>query len=197
MPLFYWNKIRISKIKKEAVDSLYKNYSGYKERKGIVRFYFYFLPFIVAIAFLFFGIKVNSNIANYFIMGITIFAGLFFSLLLVVADKYNVRKKDLIDNNNEEALNYLRRYKIFSEHLIAQISYCIIISVYLLILMFLAQLTGIHVSIDWIYLKYFLIGGKYLLNGLIFYYGFRYIILLFVILSAMFTMLFEDINRSR
>lgn len=167
-----WTKIKIWEIRKDALQSLRKDYNGkiVKDR-GIVFAYYYAFPFVISIVFLAIGVTINTDIANYFITGISIFAGLFFNLLLVVADKLNVRKRFLDTDQNEETKNYVIRYRHFSEQLISQISYGIVISIGLIILMFFSHFKSWLPQTDIHYFKIIYKILKYILNGLIFYNG--------------------------
>lgn len=190
-----WTKIKIWEIRKDALESLRKDYNGrIVKNKRIVFSYYYAFPFVVAVTFLIIGVTVDTDIANYFITGISIFAGLFFNLLLVVADKLNERKRLLDTNTNEETKNYVIRYRHFSEQLIAQISYGIVISIGLIILMFLTHFKIWLPETDICQIKILYKILKYMLNGLIFYNGTQFIIMLFVILSSMYVMLLDDLK---
>ena len=134
-----WNKIKIREIKKDALDSLKKDYNGKVVKNHLVQLYYYTIPLIISLILLFSRAIITTEIANYFITGISIFAGLSFNLLLAIADKLNVRKRLLDNDINEETKNYVTRYRHFSEQLISQISYCIIISIVLILLMFLTH----------------------------------------------------------
>jgi hypothetical protein len=193
-----WTKIKIWEIRKDALESLKKDYNGrIVKNKKIVISYYYLLPFLISIVFLAIGVTIDKEIANYFITGISIFAGLFFNLLLVVADKLNIRKRLLDNDPNEETRNYVKRYRHFSEQLISQISYGIIISIGLIILMFLTHFKTWLPSTDIVYVKLTYKVLKYLLNGLIFYNGMQFIIMLFVILSSMYVMLLDDLKLKK
>ena len=190
-----WTKIKIWEIRKDALESLRKDYNGkiVKDRR-IVFTYYYAFPFVISIVFLSIGVTINTEIANYFITGISIFAGLFFNLLLVVADKLNVRKRFLDSDQNEETKNYVIRYRHFSEQLISQISYGIVISIGLIMLMFFTHFRSWLPQTDIHCIKIIYKILKYILNGLIFYYGTQFIIMLFVILSSMYVMLLDDLK---
>ena len=64
---------------------------------------------------------------------------LFFNLLIVVSEKMEKRKK-LLNSTYEPTHKYAKDYKIFSERLIASISYAIVLSVLIIGLMFFTQL---------------------------------------------------------
>lgn len=190
-----WTKIKIWEIRKDALESLRKDYNGriIKDKRLVISYYYAF-PLIVTITFLAIGVTINTDIANYFITGISIFAGLFFNLLLVVADKLNIRKRLLDNDTSEETKNYVIRYRHFSEQLISQISFGIVISIGLIILMFFANFKSWLPDTDICYVKIIYKILKYILNGLIFYNGTQFIIMLFVILSSMYVMLLDELK---
>jgi hypothetical protein len=190
-----WTKIKVWEIRKDALLSLRKDYNGrVVKNKSAFLAYYYVVPLSISATFLLIGVSINSEISNYFITAISIFAGLFFNLLLVVADKLNVRKKMLENDQNEETVNYVKRYTHFSEQLISQISYTIVISLSLIVLMFLIHFKSWlpHCDLEYVKMTYKVL--KYILNGMIFYIGMQFIIMLFVILSSMYVMLLDDIK---
>jgi len=190
-----WTKIKIWEIRKDSLLSLRKDINNrIVKNKFNVILYYNLIPLIIAIIFLIIGVTINSEIANYFITAISIFAGLFFNLLLVVASKLNERKKIIDSNSDEETVNYVERYTNFSEQLISQISYTIILSLLLIVLMFFIHFKKWLPHFEWQYLSLFYHGLKCLLNGIIFYIGVQFIVMLFVILSSMYTMLLDDIK---
>ncbi|MEP0984945.1 hypothetical protein [Ekhidna sp.] len=172
-----------------------KDYNGRRVKdRWIFITYYYNIPAIVALTVVLLGASITSEISNYFITGISIFAGLFFNLLLVVADKMNVKKRILDLDSNEETKNYVIRYKHFSEQLISQISYAIVISLVLIILMFLTHFGTWLSTIDAIDLTNFISFYIPILDTVIFYFGVKFIIMLFVILSSMYVMLLDDLK---
>lgn len=190
-----WTKIKIWEIRKDALLSLRKDINDriVKDKFGVI-LYYNLIPLTIAIIFLIIGVTINSEIANYFITAISIFAGLFFNLLLVVADKLNERKKIIIADSDEETVNYVKRYTNFSEQLISQISYTIVLSLLLIVLMFLIHFKDWLPNFEWQYIKLVYHSLKCVLNGMIFYFGVQFIVMLFVILSSMYTMLLDDIK---
>lgn len=189
-----WSKIKVSEIKKDALLSLNKDYNGRLIKKSTVLIYFKIVPALFSVVLLLSGAKINTDIANYFITGISLFAGLFFNLLLIVADKLNLRKRLLEKDTNEETINYVKRYRHFSEQLISQISYTIIISIGIIVLMFFTYFRVWLPHTDIMIVKYVYKVLKYLLNGMIFYYGIQFILMIFVILSSMYIMLLDDLK---
>lgn len=196
-----WTKIKISEIRKDAIHSLYKDYNGRViKKKRVIWWYFYILPFIIMMMMLGFHLFVNKDMASYFITGISIFAGLFFNLLLVVADKLNARKLLLENDTNEGTVNYVKRYRHFSEQLISQISYTIVLSIYIILLMFLTQFKNwfpLNENESREFLMFSVGLFHYLFNGYVYFLGVRFLIMLFVILSSMYVMLLDDLKIKR
>lgn len=192
-----WDKIKISEIRKDALNNLFKQHNGEKvANEKVVKFYYYILPIIVSIVVLILGVTIKESIASYLITGISIFAGLFFSLLITVSDKMN-KRKELQKSLSETDVNYFKLYKKFSEQLIAYISYEIVLSVILIILILF---TFIDVNdFNFLIITTFVINLfkvlNIVLNFLIFYYGIKFLYILLIILSSMYVMLLDDINR--
>ena len=192
-----WDKIKISEIRKDALNNLFKQHNGEKVvNEKVVKFYYYILPIIVSIVVLLLGVTIKESIASYLITGISIFAGLFFSLLITVSDKMN-KRKELQKSLSETDVNYFKLYKKFSEQLIAYISYEIVLSVILIILILF---TFIDVDdFNFLIITTFVINLfkvlNIVLNFLIFYYGIKFLYILLIILSSMYVMLLDDINR--
>lgn len=199
------SEIRIFTIRKEALNSLRKDNNGTVIRSvRSILLYYYCVPFFFSVLLILFGANVTPEIATFFITGISIFAGLFFNLLLVVAEKANDRKskldlkKEQKTKINESFINYVKRYSIFSEKLISQISHCISLSIILIVLMFLTYLKELR--IDPITLDNYWfnsINFKIILDFLIFVIGAQFLILITVILSNIYSMLLEDVKFNR
>lgn len=191
-----WNKIRILEIRKEAFESLKYIDDNASEKSNIYMLYMYILPLVASALLLLIGIFITDDIATYLITSISIFAGLFFSLLFIVTERYNSKKEQLRSNENEEVLNYLIRYKNFSKFLIRQISYTIVLAIVLILLMAL-----IYFSPQVPQLNLFGYGEmirticKYIFNGVIYYFGCQFLIFIIVILGNTYVMLSDDINN--
>jgi len=189
-----WDKIKILEISRDAKDSLKKDDNGRMTNGSNYRILFYYLPLFVSVVLLFARVRINTEIANYFITAISIFAGLFFNLLLVIADKVNIRRQLINAESDEAQKNYVARYKHFSEQLISQISYTIIVSVAIIILMFLTHFSTWlprNVSQTWLEIYSIL---KIILNGIIFFFGTRFLILLLLVLSSLYKLLLDDLT---
>ena len=201
MSLKMFPKIKLNLIRKDAKDSLYKDYSGRTKNKRSVFLCLYLIPAFISIVLLVNGILVEKDFANFLVTGISIFAGLFFGLLFIVNEKYNSRKQILSEDSNEETINYLKRYKIFASQLVSQISYTICISIALIIinsiilLFYNVKITMIMLILN----KYDLIeignlSLVYIINGILFYLSAQLIYFILVILSSTYVMLMDDLD---
>ena len=192
-----WNNIKLNEIRKQAKESLkYKDFNANSTTK-VYLLYLYLLPVLFALVLLSLGLFIEKEIASYFITSISIFAGLFFSLLFIVTDKYNTKKdklKELTEEGDKEACNYLIRYKNFSKFLIRQISFTIVLAVVLILTLSIIYFLPLFPQMDSMIWKYFKLIAKYLLNGIIYYWSAQFIVFLIVILSNMYVMLLDDIN---
>lgn len=191
-----WNKIKIFEIRKDAINSLFKDIRGIEtSRKRIVIFYYYIFPLFISLFLVFLGVKIDKEIASYLITGISIFAGLFFNLLIVVSDKMKHRK--IFFNSEKEHLkNYAELYKNFSEQLTAYISYSIVLSLILIGLIFLTQIDVNNINFILLTRKSIMVFEfiKDVFSFLVFYFGNQFLLILTIILSNMYIMLIDDIN---
>lgn len=207
MPLKIWTKIRLSKIRDDAKNSLYRDFNGRIKNKSTVRVYLYGIPIFTTLILLILGVFIEKDIASYLITGISIFAGLFFGLLFIVNEKYNSRKDNLSNNRNEETINYLKRYKIFASQLMSQISYTIVLSIGIILLSSIVYFSGnININesiVEFISPKMINIATvslnllKYFLNGAIFYLSIQLVLFIIVILSSTYVMLLDDLDFNK
>jgi hypothetical protein len=192
-----WNNIKLNEIRKQAKESLkYRDFNASSETK-IYLLYLYLLPVLFSLLLLLFGLFIEKEIASYFITSISIFAGLFFSLLFIVTDKYNGKKdslQEITEKGDAETCNYLKRYKNFSTFLIRQISFTIILAIVLILLLSIIYFYPQFPQINCCIWKYVKLTGKYLLNSIIYYWIAQFVVFLIVILSNMYVMLLDDIN---
>lgn len=197
MKLKMWSKIRLNEIRRDARKSLQYRDENATQKSNTYKWFLYVLPIVLSITMLSFGVFIKSDIANYFITSISIFAGLFFSLLIVITDKYNKKKENLkilVEKEDDEAIGYLKRYKNFSIFLIRQISYTIILAGILILSMSIIYFIPQFPKYEFQCYLYLRLIAKYLTNGLIYYLGCQFIVFLLVILGNMYVMLLDDIN---
>lgn len=189
---------KIKTIRKEAIDSLYHDT---RDKKLIPKYAFiivyYVFPFVISIILVVLKLFLNEDSITYFITGISIFAGLFFNLLIVVSDKMDKRKK-LLFSKYEPTSNYAQDYKKFSERLIASISYSIFISIILIGIMFLTQLKyeKLLVFCSSNCVNKITNISNYFFNFLSYFLGYQLIIFLIHILTEIYDMLIHDMNTT-
>lgn len=190
--------LKLKKIRSEAIHSLYyDNRDKLISSKFKLNLFYYGIPFFFSSLLICLNQLLNENSITYFITGISIFAGLFFNLLIVVSDKMEKRKK-LLHSNYEPTHKYAKDYKIFSERLIASISYAIILSIIVIGLMFFTQLNYVRLEkyFEKEYILYLNIISDYFFNFFSYFFGFQFIILLLHILTDIYDMLIHDMNTN-
>lgn len=153
------------------------------------------IPLLISLLISCFNTKISNNNSGILVTGISIFAGLLFSLLFIVTDKLNLRKVTLSNDKNEEVVNYLKRYKLFAKKTIHQISYTILLSILLILLIFLNDYP------NWLNFEcpyYSFLAQKYFgftLKTFFYYSSLQFLYFLLTILASMFSMLSEDITK--
>lgn len=190
--------LKLKDIRKEAIHSLYyDNREKLISSKLKLNLFYYGIPFILSTILICLNQVLNENSITYFITGISIFAGLFFNLLIVVSDKMEKRKK-LLNSTYEPTHKYAKDYKIFSERLIASISYAILLSIIIIGLMFFTQLNyAILVKyFSKVFVEYLNKISDYFFNFASYFIGFQFIILLLHILTDIYDMLIHDMNTT-
>lgn len=197
MQLKIWDKFRLNEIRLEAKKTLtYKDFNA-SSKSNIYILYLYIIPIFIAILLLVSNVYLETEIANYFITSISIFAGLFFSLLFVVTDKYSLKReilKDAIKNEDDEAIEYLKRYKNFASTLVKQISYAIILAGGIIMLMSIIYFSHKLKFPEYVLCIRVKFISKLFINGLIYYLGCQFITFLIIILSNMYVMLLDTIS---
>jgi hypothetical protein len=154
---FQWNKFSIWQIRRHAIDSLYLDENGEGHKKWIVNLYFHFFPLFCSLSLLGLGVFMSDDVSNYLITGVSIFAGLFFNLLLIIADKLKIRKEVLSSVKTEAKENYLKRFEIFSSQFISTISYAIVQSIWLILLILLCKINVFEADVEQITFLYYFI----------------------------------------
>lgn len=187
---------KLYSIRRESLNALYyDNRNRLIASKWKLNLIYYGLPILLSVALILLDQKLTENSITYFITGISIFAGLFFNLLIVVSEKMDKRKKQL-ESDYEPTSDYAKDYKLFSERLIASISYAIILSILVIGLMFFTQ-------IDYQSLSEYLIDdavvwikkiSDYIFNFFAYFVGLKFLILLLHILIDIYDMLIHDMN---
>ncbi len=158
-----FGKINASRIIKDHILTL-KNYRTGKLHKPDL-FLFFFIPLIISILLIYFGILLNSEIVNVLITSFSIFAGLLLNLLLLVFDIAG--KSSNSEQNIVEAL----------KEVYINISFCILICISTIVF-----LLGFFIKTNF---------GSYLyiLSFLVYYPLFVFIFTLFMVLKRIYLLL--------
>lgn len=168
---------------------------GYRSIKGGSRTFIlilvYFLCPLLFAAFMSFNdYKISGNVTSDIVGGIGLFAGLMFTLLFVVTSNYKNRKEQLSGNDDEENINYIKRYHAFTEDAVSLISYSIVKAGLVIII------TIIYVSVlpeDGVEEKSSLLVR--ILNGLLIMQLVQFLMIIVRILKEMYAMLYDDISK--
>lgn len=176
------SKLNILQIRKDAIYAI-------KENVNYLSFFivYYMFPILCAILVHFSGYELNAGLFGNLISGISLFAALLFSLIFVVTNNFSNRKVQH-QSTDEEVVRYLKNYKKFSNNIVALISYTIIKSILIIILLifsdayidYLDNKSNLFIMIIWDIIILLLI---------------QFLIYIVVILKEMYVMQYEDINR--
>ncbi|SHM80971.1 hypothetical protein [Flavobacterium xanthum] len=188
--------LKLKNIRSEAIHSLYyDNRDKLISSKLKLNIFYYGIPCIISTILICLNQLLDENSITYFITGISIFAGLFFNLLIVVSEKME-KRKNLLHSAYEPTSKYAQDYKIFCERLIASISYAILLSIATIGLMFFTQLN--YIRLEKYFIKEFVdnlnLVSDYFFNFWSYFVGFQFIILLLHILTDIYDMLIHDMN---
>lgn len=172
----------VSKIRKEAISSIRSNSDGIRiggKRNKILFFsLFYLFPTLIAVIAWFSPISL-SELSGYVVTAISIFTGLFFSLLLNISSKIRIEK----ENKDKDVANF----KAFKENM-KQIShitqYVIFIGILIILLLLINYLLeGLNCVLDCFILSISL------------YFLVRYFICILAILNRFHFLLRDEINN--
>lgn len=188
---------KIKDIRKEALHSLNHDSDGRLLFSNLKKYSLYYvLPALISILLLLAQQFLSGDSIAYFITGISIFAGLFFNLLLVVSDKME-KRKFLVNDPYEPTRNYAIRYRTLCENLISSISYTILLSIVLIVLMFISQTTlPVFNFLEEHALKIEKVNLilKYVFNFLCYVIGIQFIFFLVHILTGIYDILIHEMN---
>lgn len=168
---------------------------GYKSIRGDSNKFVFVLIYLL-LPLLFGGLmsimdyKISGNVTSDILGGIGLFAGLMFTLLFVVTSNYKNRKDQLSGNNDEENINYIKRYHSFTEDAVSLISYSIVKAGLVIII------TIVYVSVlsENVYEQ----GHNLLiriLSGILIMQLLQFLMIIVRILKEMYAMLYDDISK--
>ena len=127
------NKLHLLEIKKKGESSITSS------RKALN-----LIAFLLAILMLLLQVRITTDLLGVLISSLAIFTGFFFTLIVYITDK-SVSKIAQITENQKEIAPSLSAHKFkesyidFTKKIIAQISYSILLSVFLMIVAFVTQ----------------------------------------------------------
>jgi len=151
------------------------------------------LPSLLSIVSVFFlGIYIKDNYVGLIIASFAIFSGFFFTLIVYVSDKATNKRKEYAHSSEESDQRFLKKYLQFSERLIIQISYSIVVSISAIILLFLTQF---DFSLTFSIKNYTIEIGKIyfiLINVFTLAVCFNFLLFLLLIISNMYALFLEE-----
>lgn len=177
----------IFRIFKNGVEALLYNVDGIKRSKTQSILFLVLIPLLMIILSILFQIKI-SNMVDILISSLSIFTALIFGILFIASEKLNQRIEDLkidIDSSNklnDEDKNYLIRYINFTRLFVKQVSFLILLSIVLIVLLVLHKLEMLYLF-------------EILLSGLSVAIAYYFALYFFSTLSNLYTLLMDDIKR--
>lgn len=168
---------QIAKILKDGITSLFYDIDGNKRPKAKIILFFVIIP----IAFSLISLKVDKlyEIVDTLLTCLSIFTALIFTVLFIVPDKLTDRIKILKEKDDDATHDYLIRFYNFTKSFVKQISFVIVLSLALIILLIMQKLYTCDI------LTFI---NSSLFVTLIFY--------VLIILSNMYILLMDDIERN-
>ena len=186
--------LKVKDIVYEAHTALFTEISGTVKPKA--KYYkilvFDVIPGLIAFYIVFMGnfLEKGAVITNYIITTCSIFAGLLFSLIIVIVDKAK-KMKETKSGQVENEFYYLSRYLRFSRHLITKIAFTILLSLSIIILLIVANLKlGIGSLIPLLFDT-----KKYVISFFVIYLSIQFIYLIVNIISDMYDVFLEEIGK--
>lgn len=151
------------------------------------------LPLILSTLSVFFlGVFIKDNYVGLIIGSFAIFSGFFFTLIVYVSDKATNKRKEYAHSSEESDQRFLKKYLQFSERLIIQISYSIVVSIFAIILLFLTQF---DFSLTFSIKDHLIEIGKFYffsINVITLAVCFNFLLFLLLIISNMYALFLEE-----
>lgn len=176
------NKLNILEIRRDALYVLKLNTNKYE----FLTIY-YCIPISIAFILHYINYDIETRLFRNLISGISLFAGMLFSIIFIVSKNYNERKRDL-QSKNEEDLQYLNRYKKFSNNIISLISFVVIKAILIIVLLIISDAYK-HFLDDEVNFQLRLIWDVFVIIII------QFLLYIIVILKEMYAMQYDDINR--
>ena len=177
------SKLNIFEIRKDALIAV-------KDNANIFSFWlvYYILPIIIASFLHYIKYDVDTKLFGNLISGISLFAGLLFSIIFIVSNNLNTRREQL-QTKNEEDIRYIETYKKFAKNIVSLISYTVVKAIFIIIILiisdavysYLDKEVNLFLRILWDVLVVFL---------------YQFIFYIILILKEMYSMQYEDISKN-
>jgi hypothetical protein len=151
--------------------------------------FFYFPAIVSCLLVVVFKAKITKDYVGFIVSALAIFTGFFFTLIVYVADKATNKKAEIGKLKDETALRFLGKYLKFSEKLISQISYSIVVSLALIMAYIVAVYDFKNIGLP----ANFSSGFSYFFNFIAFSITFHFIAFLLLIVSNMYVVFINEI----
>jgi hypothetical protein len=177
-------------IIKTGVTSLLKDIDGKPRPKTPLVVIWVIVPLLLCFVIAVFHIKLHQSIDTLLTV-LSIFTALIFGVLFTVPDKLNLRIDKYKGRNDVGVKNYLIRFANFTQSFVQQVSFIILLSLKIIVLLIILKVSyNIPVTKD-INIVHLIISD---ICSVLFYYLFFYILIL---LSNIYILLMDDIKISR
>lgn len=177
------NKINPGLIIKQHIDTLHDGRDGNLSLGDIV--FFFGLPLAIAVIFIIFNIKLNTNAMNSLLVSLSIFTPLLLSLLVLI---YDMGQKAVDKFYKQSFIGNFERHMSKLKQINANISFSILISITAIIFLIILSLNQWDDTI-WIYNSLILI-----LNGFIYFCLGVFSLTLLMILKRTHKLIFESLS---
>ena len=169
--------IQIIRILKDGIMSLFYDIDGNKRPKTKIIIFFVIIPIIFSLISL--KLDKANEIIDTLLACLSIFTALIFTVLFVVPDKLSSRISMLKEKDDDATHGYLIRFYNFTKSFVQQMSFVIVLSLILIILLVTQKLYSCSV-LTFINSSLFIVLILYVLT----------------ILSNMYILLMDDIHRN-
>lgn len=151
------------------------------ESKG----WFYVFPGMVAIGVFLLTIFIDNslNLLVDVVGPIGIFSALMFSVIFIVVEHF-LKRKEKYTTNDEENVDYLKRYHDFTRDTVAVISFSIFLAGFIIMLVIIAQ----HITFD---SKWYLASK----NMVFTFFLLQYFAIIIIVVKQMYVMLIDDMEK--
>lgn len=177
------SKLNIFEIRKDALIAV-------KDNANIFSFWlvYYILPIIIASFLHYIKYDVDTKLFGNLISGISLFAGLLFSIIFIVSNNLNTRREQL-QTKNEEDIRYIETYKKFAKNIVSLISYTVVKAIFIIIILIISDAVYSYLDKE---VNLFL----RLLWDVLVVFLYQFIFYIILILKEMYSMQYEDISKN-